>query len=103
MKAKGFSIRDRAGAVSRGPVRRMSTKHQQYSPENQLEIIRQYAAVHNMEIMSSSVLRTLKRSMAAEYSRECVPRVRPGESPSEGARATAQVRAFHFPARCCCT
>jgi len=31
---------------------RMSTEHQQYSPENQLEIIRQYAAAHNMEIVS---------------------------------------------------
>jgi DNA invertase Pin-like site-specific DNA recombinase len=30
---------------------RMSTEHQQDSPENQLEIIRQYAAAHNMEIV----------------------------------------------------
>lgn len=30
---------------------RMSTEHQQYSPENQLEVIRQYAASHNMEIV----------------------------------------------------
>jgi DNA invertase Pin-like site-specific DNA recombinase len=30
---------------------RMSTEHQQYSPENQLDIIRQYAADHNMEIV----------------------------------------------------
>jgi hypothetical protein len=30
---------------------RMSTEHQQYSPENQLEIVRQYAAAHNMEIV----------------------------------------------------
>ena len=30
---------------------RISTEHQQYSPENQLEIIRQYAAAHNMEIV----------------------------------------------------
>ena len=30
---------------------RMSTEHQQYSPENQLEIIRQYATAHNMEIV----------------------------------------------------
>jgi DNA invertase Pin-like site-specific DNA recombinase len=29
----------------------MSTEHQQYSPENQLDIIRQYAATHNMEIV----------------------------------------------------
>ena len=29
----------------------MSTEHQQYSPENQLEIICQYAAAHNMEIV----------------------------------------------------
>ena len=30
---------------------RMSTEHQQYSPENQLEVIRQYAASHQMEIV----------------------------------------------------
>jgi DNA invertase Pin-like site-specific DNA recombinase len=30
---------------------RMSTEHQQYSPENQAYIIRQYAADHNMEIV----------------------------------------------------
>jgi DNA invertase Pin-like site-specific DNA recombinase len=30
---------------------RMSTEHQQYSPENQLGIVRQYAAAHNMEIV----------------------------------------------------
>src|SRR5580704_5551104 len=30
---------------------RMSTEHQQYSPENQADIIRQYAAGHNMEIV----------------------------------------------------
>jgi DNA invertase Pin-like site-specific DNA recombinase len=30
---------------------RMSTEHKLYSPENQLEIIRQYAAAHNMEIV----------------------------------------------------
>jgi DNA invertase Pin-like site-specific DNA recombinase len=29
----------------------MSTEHRQYSPENQLEIIRQYATAHNMEIV----------------------------------------------------
>jgi len=29
----------------------MSTEHQQYSPENQLEIIRQYPAAHNIEIV----------------------------------------------------
>ena len=29
----------------------MSTEHQQYSPENQLEIIPQYAAAHQMEIV----------------------------------------------------
>jgi DNA invertase Pin-like site-specific DNA recombinase len=29
----------------------MSTEHQQYPPENQLEIIRQFATVHNMEIV----------------------------------------------------
>ena len=30
---------------------RMSTEHQQYSPENQLEIIRLYATTHQMEIV----------------------------------------------------
>ena len=30
---------------------RMSTEHQQYSPENQLEVVRQYAAAHNLEIV----------------------------------------------------
>ena len=30
---------------------RMSTEHQQYSPENKADIIRQYAANHNMEIV----------------------------------------------------
>jgi DNA invertase Pin-like site-specific DNA recombinase len=30
---------------------RMSTEHQQYSPENQLEVIRTYAAAHQMEIV----------------------------------------------------
>src|ERR1700686_3232179 len=30
---------------------RMSTEHQQYSPENQLEVICQYAASHTMEIV----------------------------------------------------
>ena len=29
----------------------MSTEHQQYSPENQADIIRQYAADHNMDIV----------------------------------------------------
>jgi hypothetical protein len=31
----------------------MSTEHQQYSPENQLEVIRQYAAAHGMEIVQA--------------------------------------------------
>jgi len=30
---------------------RMSTEHQQYSPENQLEVIRKYAAAHQMDIV----------------------------------------------------
>jgi DNA invertase Pin-like site-specific DNA recombinase len=30
---------------------RMSTEHQQYSPENQVDIIQQYANDHNMEIV----------------------------------------------------
>ena len=45
-----------ASLTARAPSRaaqyvRMSTEHQQYSPENQIEIIRQYAAAHNMEIV----------------------------------------------------
>jgi len=32
----------------------MSTEHQQYSSENRLDIIRQYAAAHNMEIVQAS-------------------------------------------------
>ena len=35
---------------------RMSTEHQQYSPENQLEVIRQYAATHQMEIVREFLL-----------------------------------------------
>ncbi len=31
---------------------RMSTEHQQYSPNNQADIIRQHAAKHNMDIVS---------------------------------------------------
>ena len=30
---------------------RMSTEHQQYSPENQLDVIRHYAADHNIEVV----------------------------------------------------
>src|SRR5690348_2176377 len=45
-----------ASATTPAPSRaaqyvRMSTAHQQYSPENQLEVVRQYAAAHNMEIV----------------------------------------------------
>ena len=45
-----------ASVTTRAPSRaahyvRMSTEHQQYSPENQLEVVRQYAAAHNMEIV----------------------------------------------------
>jgi DNA invertase Pin-like site-specific DNA recombinase len=32
---------------------RMSTEHQHYSPENQLDVIRQYAADHNMDIVQA--------------------------------------------------
>jgi predicted site-specific integrase-resolvase len=32
---------------------RMSTQHQQYSPENQSDIIHRYAATHNMEIVQT--------------------------------------------------
>ena len=45
-----------ASVTTRAPSRaaqyaRMSTEHQQYSPENQLEVVCQYAAAHNMEIV----------------------------------------------------
>ena len=45
-----------ASVTARAPSRaaqcvRMSTELQQCSPENQLEIIRHYAAAHNMEIV----------------------------------------------------
>jgi len=30
---------------------RMPTEHQQYSPENQIEVVRAYAASHQMEIV----------------------------------------------------
>jgi DNA invertase Pin-like site-specific DNA recombinase len=45
-----------ASVTARAPSRaaqyvRMSTEHQQYPPENQLEIIRQYAGAHTMEIV----------------------------------------------------
>jgi hypothetical protein len=71
----------------------MSTEHQQYSPENQLEVIRKYAASHQMEVVREysdfgrsglniagreglnqlmadveNKRADLKRSMAAEYS-----------------------------------
>ena len=47
-----------ASPIVRAPSRaaqyvRMSTEHQQYSPENQLDVIRQYAADHNMEIVQA--------------------------------------------------
>jgi hypothetical protein len=32
----------------------MSTEHQQYSPDNQADIIRQYAADHNMKMVQVS-------------------------------------------------
>ncbi|MEO6964724.1 MAG: recombinase family protein [Acidobacteriaceae bacterium] len=35
---------------------RMSTEHQQYSPENQLDVIRQYAAAHNMEVVRDTLI-----------------------------------------------
>jgi DNA invertase Pin-like site-specific DNA recombinase len=42
--------------VVRAPSRaaqyvRMSTEHQQYSPQNQVDVIQQYAADHNMDIV----------------------------------------------------
>ena len=45
-----------ASVPARAPSRaaqyvRISTEHQQYSPESQLEIIREYAGAHNMEII----------------------------------------------------
>ena len=45
-----------ASVPARAPSRaahyvRMSTEHQQYSPVNQLEVVRQHATAHNMEIV----------------------------------------------------
>ena len=47
-----------ASPIVRAPSRaaqyvRMSTEHQQYSPQNQLDVIRQYAADHNMDIVQA--------------------------------------------------
>jgi DNA invertase Pin-like site-specific DNA recombinase len=36
---------------SRAAHYRMSTQHQQYSPQNQSDVVRQYANDHNMEIV----------------------------------------------------
>jgi predicted site-specific integrase-resolvase len=63
----GFSILQKVGgkrmekpsaSVSNTPLPqraaqyvRMSTEHQQYSPENQLDVIRKYAAAHQMEVV----------------------------------------------------
>jgi hypothetical protein len=35
---------------------RMSTEHQQYSPENQLEVVRQYAAAQGCTVFFCTVL-----------------------------------------------
>jgi DNA invertase Pin-like site-specific DNA recombinase len=45
-----------ASVTTRAPSRaaqyvRMSTEQEQYSPENQLDVIHQYAATHNLEIV----------------------------------------------------
>jgi DNA invertase Pin-like site-specific DNA recombinase len=45
-----------ASPIVRAPSRaaqyvRISTEHQQYSPQNQLDVIRQYASGRNMEIV----------------------------------------------------
>ena len=44
-------IADTSGTLRAALYVRMSTEHQQYSPENQTEVIRQYAAAHRMEIV----------------------------------------------------
>ena len=42
---------DTSGTLRAALYVRMSTEHQQYSPENQTDVIRQYAAAHRMEIV----------------------------------------------------
>ena len=42
---------DTSGTLRAALYVRMSTEHQQYSPENQTDVIRQYAASHRMEIV----------------------------------------------------
>jgi DNA invertase Pin-like site-specific DNA recombinase len=59
-KVGGKQVENPSAAFSNAPLPlplraaqygRMSTEHQQYSPENQLEVIRKYAAAHQMEIV----------------------------------------------------
>jgi hypothetical protein len=77
-----------ASVTARAPSRaaqyvRMSTEHQQYSPENQLEIIRQYAGAHNMEIVqnreSSQDIRELKFPVIG-FEQRAFDRVQPSRS-----------------------
>ena len=46
-----YRVPERSSSSRAEQYVRMSTEHQQYSPENQLEVLRQYAASHTMEIV----------------------------------------------------
>jgi DNA invertase Pin-like site-specific DNA recombinase len=51
MEKMPFPTTTTAAPVRAAQYVRMSTEHQQYSPENQLEVLRQYAATHNWQIV----------------------------------------------------
>src|SRR5450631_3359405 len=51
MKTMTFATTQTTAPARAAQYVRMSTEHQQYSPENQLEVVRQYATSHNMEIV----------------------------------------------------
>jgi DNA invertase Pin-like site-specific DNA recombinase len=51
METMTFTTIQTVAAARAAQYVRMSTEHQQYSPENQLEVVRQYAAAHNLEIV----------------------------------------------------
>ncbi len=51
MKTMTFATTQTTAPARAAQYVRMSTEHQQYSPENQLEVVRQYAAAHNLEIV----------------------------------------------------
>jgi hypothetical protein len=48
-----YCISQPTSSLPRSAIRAHVHEHQQYSPENQLEVIRQYAALHGMEIVQA--------------------------------------------------